>query len=265
MLHRLISLLGIGILCGAFGPAPAVAWDYQGAAIGGWRQLSERAGDGQLVSETGPVAGVEGALTTASGGWRFGVDGAFWGGLLDYDGATQLGADFETDTEWTGWLAGARVERRTLLPVPLLLGGRIEYEWRQRRIRSTPAVQGLDEQYGTLWLGIHGSFQPTSFSTVGLDAACAAVSDVEVRFDERFDTTTLPLDDHCRIGVAARFDVGRWGSKMLFVKPFGNWERYPRSDSAGLTANGLRVGSIYLPETEITTFGITIGVRELDD
>ena len=52
MLHRLISLLGIGILCGAFGPAPAVAWDYQGAAIGGWRLLEPRLRDDAGLEET---------------------------------------------------------------------------------------------------------------------------------------------------------------------------------------------------------------------
>jgi hypothetical protein len=251
-------LLLAGWLCTG---QPAAAWEYQAGGFAAWQQVSERDDGATLVDEQGLVGGFDGSALVTPGAWRLGVNGGVWAGMLDYDGATQLGAPLSTETEWTGWHLGGVVERRFIGPMPMRLGGGLEYQWRQRSIGSVGTISGLEERYRTLWLGIGGELQPMASTALNLEAACAVSSDVEVRFDATFDDADVSLGDHCRAGVSVSVDVARVGGKTVFVRPFADWERYPRSEAIRLTAGGSGVGTLYLPETELTSFGITIGIR----
>ena len=55
--------------------------------------------------------------------------------------------------------------------------------------------------------------------------------------------------------------IVRIGDRLVYVRPFADWERYDTSGPERLTVGGSGVGTIYLPETEFTTYGITIGIR----
>ena len=262
-MYRCPPCLAVALVAGLwFGLAEsASAWDYRTGLSGGWQQVSEREDDEELVSEQGLVAGLSAAAWITSGDWQIGIDGGAFGGKLDYDGATQSGAPLTTNTEWQGWHVGMGFERRFLVPVPVQIGGGLEYQYRDRHILSTDAVGGLKERYQTVWLGVRGAIHPTAFSMVEFNFGCAVASEVEVSFVETFDAADLALNDHCRARLAADFDIGKFGSKTVFLSPFVGWERYPVSDAERLTAGGSGVGSIYLPETELRTIGITLGVR----
>ena len=108
-----------------------------------WHQVSERDDDNQLVNEHGAIIGLTGALANRTGAWRFGIDGDLLGGSLDYDGATQLGADLATNTDWERRSVGAFFDRRIRSPIRADIGGNLEYQWRNRDIASTIAAAGL--------------------------------------------------------------------------------------------------------------------------
>ncbi|MEJ2087092.1 MAG: hypothetical protein P8Y69_01115 [Gammaproteobacteria bacterium] len=259
--RRLILLLIAGATLSS---EAAARWDYRLGVEGAWRTVSEREAGAELVGEEGVLAGLSGAASVHAGGWRLGLDGGLLGGSLDYDGATQLGVALNTRTEWQEWHVGTGVEHRFARLAGVAVGGGVEYESRQRDILSTEAVQGLGERYRTVWLHLRGALHPTGSTALEAGVGCAIASDVDVRL-EGFDDASLSLDDHCRVDVSARLDVGRIGSKALYVRPFVSWERYGRSAAASLTADGVGVGSIYLPRTEFTGYGVTIGLRVRSD
>lgn len=223
--------------------------------------MTERDDSSTLVEEDGLLVGFSGALANRAGGWQFGIEGDLLRASLDYDGATQSGSPLDSDTSWEHRRGGVFVERRIYWPVPIDLGGRLDYQQRHRDISSTQDAAGLEEDYETIWLGFRGSMTPWRSSLLQIDVGCAVHSRVDVRFRSELDDASLGLDDHCRASIAAGMDLGRVGSGTFYLRPFAAWERYPRSDSEQLTSGGLPVGQVHLPETEFLTFGVTIGVR----
>jgi len=263
LLWKLIRFCPI-VLTGAWllGSQPAAAdWDYRVGVLSAWHEVSERDGSEKLVEEDGLLTGLVGALSHTTGVWRYGVDAKALRASLDYDGATQFGAPLETNTDWQHWRIGTFVDRRVPAPLPTHIGVGLEYEWRDREIESTPAAPGLEETYRTVWIGARATFAPMKSTTFELHVACAIDSTVDVAFASNLDRATLEAEDHCRASVASTMSVGRIGTARLFLRPFANWERYPRTKPEQLTSGGIEVGQVYLPETEFISLGITIGLH----
>jgi hypothetical protein len=256
---RLISIVLAGSVL--LHPGSADAWYYDAGVSASWFELSERDAGDELVAEEGPLVNVTAGGWITPGDWRLGAYGGFIGGVLDYDGQTQGGTPFATETEWRGWHAGAGVERRLFVPVPGRIGVGLEFEQRWRDILPDDTVAGLNENYQTVWLSITGSAKPTAVTGIEFQAGCAVASRVQVSFADRFDDAAVNLSDHCRAGVGFSLQIGRIGDRLVYVRPFADWERYDTSGPERLTVAGSGVGTIYLPETEFTTYGITIGIR----
>ena len=105
--------------------------------------------------------------------------------------------------------------------------------------------------------------EPTGFATVAVSAGCALSSDVRVNLGENFDPADVSINNHCRASVESELRLRRWSGGLIFLSPYAGWERYPETESVRLRASGNGVGVLYLPETEMLTFGITLGVRGL--
>lgn len=235
-------------------------WDYQAELGGSWQQVSERDEGQRLVEETGPSASVLGSASRNMAGWRFTAGAGYFSADLNYSGQTQYGAPLETDTEWRGWRVESAVEKRMYTPLGLSLGAALIWQERRRHIGSTMSVTGLKEHYKTGWLELRGAVEPTGFASVSVSAGCAFSSDVRVTLGENFDPADVSVEDHCRASLESELRIRRWNGGLLFLKPYAAWERYPQTGSARLRAAGKGVGMLYLPATEIRSFGITIGV-----
>lgn len=239
-------------------------WDYQAELGGSWQQVTERDDEGQtLVEETGPAASVRGSASRNMAGWRFTAGAGYSSADLNYSGQTQFGAPLETDTEWRGWHLESAVEKRLHVPLGLSLGAALTWQERQRRIGSTVSVMGLEERYKTGWLELHGAIEPTGFASISARAGCAFYSDVRVTLGEDFDPAEVSVRDHCRASLESELRVRRWNGGLLFLKPYAGWERYPETEPVRLRAAGNGVGRLYLPETEMLSYGITLGIRGL--
>jgi hypothetical protein len=236
-------------------------WEYQAELGGSWQQITERDEEQRLVEETGPAASVLGSASRNMAGWRFSAGAGYFSADLNYSGQTQFGAPLETETEWRGWQLQSAVEKRFHVPLPMTLGAALTWQERKRHIGSTFSVTGLKEHYETGWLELHGTLEPTGFATVSASAGCALSSEVRVTLGENFDPADVSVNDHCRASLASELRVRRWAGGLIFLKPYARWERYPETESVRLRASGEGVGMLYLPATEIMSFGITLGVR----
>ncbi len=256
-------LAGILCLCLAAITQAEDGWEY-GAEFGAsWRQVTERDGGERLVREEGPAAALDGAVARRSGPWRFLAHGGYFGAKLDYSGRTQFGAGLETETDWLGWEAGAGLERRFLGPVPIRVGASAAYQQRDRSIQPTATTQGLDERYRTGWLTLSAAVEPAGYAALSGSLGCAFSSHAQVSFASTFDDAEVAIDDHCRATVAGEFRLRRAQGRIYFLKPFAAWERYGTTESVPLSAAGIDQGSLYLPETEFLSYGLTFGVRRI--
>jgi len=239
-------------------------WDWQAELGGSWQQVTEHDDEGQrLVEETGPAASVRGSASRNLAGWRFAAGAGYSSADLNYSGQTQFGAPLETNTEWRGWHLESTLEKRLHVPLGLSLGAALTWQERRRQIGSTTSVMGLKEHYKTGWLELRGAIEPTGFASVSARAGCAFASDVRVMLGTDFDPADVSVKDHCRASLESELRIRRWNGGLLFLKPYAGWERYPETESVRLRAAGNGVGRLYLPETEMLSYGITLGIRRL--
>ena len=260
---RHLSVLGIIAIFAAPGETLA-DWHYQAAVEGAWRTVEESEDGSKLVEETGPSVGAAVSLERSSGDWFVGFTGGIERAELDYDGQTQANAPLATDTDWSEGHFGAIVGRR-FDGVFARWRGRLEYQWRERDIASTPDAWGLSESYRTTWLGLGLMIRPTKTVAFEFDLACAIDSRVDISFAAALDDAALDVADHCRIGVEATIKVGRINNSTVFIRPFVAWERYPESSADRLYSGGSPVGQVFLPATEFVSFGVRIGIGQSPD
>lgn len=256
---HLLALLGLLVLLAP--PAHGSPdWRYQTEVLGGWRHLQEREGGATLVREEGFSTGFDAAVDRSMGAWLVRMNGAFERAALDYDGSTQGGAPLATRTDWSSQRLGVTVGRPLNWPAGAELQARLEYQRRARDIASTPTVTGLTENYRTLWLGLGISMRPVRPLKIELGFACAIESKADVDFASALDDASVGVDDHCRVGLSAPFDVGRWRKSTIYLRPYVAWERYPQSADAPLTSGGSPIGRVHLPNTDFMAFGVSIGL-----
>ena len=263
----ILSLLAIVLA------VPATSeWRYRVDGHGGQRHVEERQDHTTIVEEEGPTAGIDVIVARQHGPWVVALDTGLARAELNYDGATQTGAPFATDSGWKAIHLGAAAGRRFEWANGGRWYGRLEYQQRQRDIASGATVTGLNETYRTLWLGVGLKSDALAPATIELDAACAVSSKVDVRFDSALGSTIdstlddakLTVKDHCRAGVAAVFEIGRIGEAAVSVRPFVTWERYPQTPDERLTVDGSAVGRVFLPATEFIAYGLTLGIGSID-
>ena len=260
---RYLPVLGMIAIFAA--PVETLAdWHYQAAVGGAWRTVEESEDGNKLVEEAGPSVGATVALERSIGDWFVGFDAGIERAELDYDGSTQAGAPLATDTDWSEGHFGAIVGRR-FDGVFAGLRGRLQYQWRERDIASTPSAWGLSESYRTVWLDLGLTIRPARLVTLEFELGCAINSRVDISFASALDDAALDVDDHCRIGVEAPIKIGRIYNSTVFVRPFVAWERYPKSSAERLYSSGLPIGQVFLPATEFVSFGVSIGIGQSPD
>ncbi|MBK4735091.1 hypothetical protein [Noviherbaspirillum pedocola] len=261
MKSLVLSALALG---GALVCAPAHAqWEFHAAA--GMRQAETRElnrnGD-RLVHERGSLPGIEVGAARVFGDWKLGASGEIYGGRLDYDGRTQAGAAFATDTGTTQSRISIEVARR--LSDALSLVGALEWDHWRRDIEGRGAVLGLRERYDA-WRLLGGAqvrlgqWPLGSASLRGL-LVLSAPERMQVRFEQDvFDTATLDTSN----GVGARLALGlsRIAGSGLDVEANYEWLRVARSDDAPLRRNGVVAGSVAQPEHVRSGFGIKATYR----
>ena len=255
--------LGVLWLLHAAGAAAENGWEYEAELGASWLQVTERDGGERLVREQGPAAALDGAAVLRSGAWRFLASGGYFGAKLTYDGRTQTGAPLATDTDWQGWRVAAGLERRFLGPVPMRIGARFAYGQRDRSIQPTTTTQGLEERYQTGWLMVNAALEPTGYAALSGTLGCALTSAARVSFESTFADAEVTIEDHCRAAVAGEFRLRQAQGRIYFLKPYAAWERYPETESVPVRAAGMTRGSLYLPETEFLSYGLTVGVRRV--
>jgi hypothetical protein len=266
-------VLGGAPFAGAAGVGAGTTEFSVGADLLGFH-YRERGRDGaELNEETGLLPGLR--LTARGGGerviWR--ADLALHDGRVDYDGETQAGAPFDSETEarlvtvsgelggrWSGDSAGHWASF-------LRLAAR---QW-DRDIQGRNGVQGLFETYRWLEVGggVRRSWSGTGDAPWRHEAAALvfAVADgeIDVALSELdgsdLDDTTLDLGSD--VGLRLRYRASRpiGGGRRLWIEPRYEYWEFGRSNTRAVTSNGAPVGLLVTePASESQRIGIAIGL-----
>lgn len=216
----------------------------------------------RLVREHGTLYGLTGGVRTGCKAMRLEAELSWFGNDVRYDGQTQDGAPVRTQTDEhildglgrIGWL----FRRQERLQYQLFAG--LGYRYWDRDIRSTPAAAGLTEIY-TWWyalLGARGLYRPNGRTTwlAEVQLMRPLNPEINVEFQNDLDDTRLDLGSEpgVRVSLAWRHElVSGW---RLDIMPFYTAWDIGRSQSRSLKQNGVVVGSLYEPRSEIRDYGI---------
>ncbi|WP_227753860.1 MULTISPECIES: hypothetical protein [Ramlibacter] len=252
------------LISGLVGASSACAqWSLYGAA--GWRQvgMEEFARDGsRLVKEHGWLPGVEVNAIYRGGPWHAGLGAQVYGGSISYDGHTQSGAVYASETGTTQSRLSAEVGRH-IDEGALLLAG-IELELWRRDIAGRNATLGLQERYRN-WRLIAGAQTEVLHSPLARlylkgVLVVAAPERLDVRFENHvFDNAALST----RAALGPRITIGLQPAAApgLLIESDLEWMRTGRSGDAALQDNGSTVGTLAQPTHVRTAFGIRAKYR----
>jgi opacity protein-like surface antigen len=246
-------------LGGLFACAQAHAqWEFHAAAGLRHAGTTETNRDGkQLVNENGTLPGIEAGAAYRLPNWTIGVSGEIYRGDLGYDGRTQTGAPFSTDTGTTQSRITLEVMRE--ISDGLSLVGALAWDYWRRDIAGRATVLGLSERYDS-WrveAGIQARLAQYRFGALTARGSLllSAPEKLEVRFEQGvFDPATLRTEK----GTGARLALGlqRLAGTGVDLEADYEWLRIPRSDDAPLRRNGIVAGSVAQPEHVRSAFGI---------
>ena len=226
-------------------------------------QVSERSASGaRLVTETGWIPQLEAGLSQRLPVGMLRAQLTWSDGTLDYDGQTQTGAGFVTQTD-------QRIQRAALhyaIPVSptieMLLGW--EFEKRTRKIHGGAGVAGLDEDYqqqmasfGALWLPFasHDAFTARGEILTGIK------SDQGISSPGLIDPVMVPGNGMWGTRLSARVPVGILaGGTRIFATPRVEYLHADRSDTRPFRSQGRIAGAITQPETTRWQIGAGIEV-----
>jgi hypothetical protein len=216
----------------------------------------------QLVDEHGLLPGVELHETYGRKNWRVGLVGEVYGGNITYNGQTQNGMGFSTDTKTR--LYRIRTEAEYNLTEATLLVGGIEWEYWQRDILGQGATLGLNEQYQTwrLLVGAQTRILQTSFADLNLKALLVESSPehLNVNFGNQLydeaELTTKPAT-----GVRMTLGVQPKAFPHIGIETEFEWTHIDRSDNAILRKNGVPVGTVAQPDHVRKALSVKVNYR----
>jgi hypothetical protein len=238
---------------------------WQAHASAGIRQVRmtevDRSGR-QLVEERGSLPGLEAGISYLAAGWSVDFSGETYGSSIAYDGRTQAGTPFASETGTTQ--SRVKLEALRQLSQALSLVGALEWDYWRRNIAGHGATLGLAENYAT-WRFLGGaqiSMPPSRLGIMSVKTLLilCAPEQQEVRFAlNTFDATTLRTAQ----GAGARLSLAlaRVANSGMDLQLDFEWLRVPRSDDVPLRRNGVEVGSLAQPEHVRSSLGIKATYR----
>ncbi|MCO6411811.1 MAG: hypothetical protein J5I92_03620 [Thiogranum sp.] len=219
----------------------------------------------RLVREQGLLPGVLLSAGYTAAGWDLTMTGGIYAGEVDYDGQTQSGQPFGTDTDETFYeldaLARYRLSHRPAQALSLYLVASADTRLWRRRIEGTSTVSGIDEdwRWQRLGAGIACDYRTATAGRFAVQARMLRTlqPQVEVRFHTGLDDAVLDLQQ--RYGW--RLDAS-WSGKVaplteLTLAGFLEHREFGRSADEILSTDGVAAGILYQPETETWEAGIT--------
>ena len=217
--------------------------------------MRESADTGErLVGERGRLPGLVGGVEQAIGRWRWSAQVSYFDGALDYDGQTQSGATFTSQTDTTLSKILARVLHQLDDAGRLSAGFGIGYGQWQRHIRGRGSVKGLRERYTAAGLSAQARVSLTRSEAAIVDLDLQLVwplrTQVEIDFSDRYDTRTLRLGQRmaARISLPASWAVGP-RSRFVVEPGFEAWG-FGRSNTETLYRNSVPVGVVHQPRLD---------------
>jgi|AntRauTorcE11898_2_1112593.scaffolds.fasta_scaffold03131_3 hypothetical protein len=271
-----ISLFTASLIAGPALAAPGPAGDSLDLTVAADSlafQYREFDADGrELNREDGTLPGIR--LTARGAGRRLfaRADLSFHDGDVDYDGETQRGAPFRTDTdtrlvsasvELGGWIGSRPGRWGTYLRL-----ARCAWE---RDIQGRGNVQGLFEEYR--WTEVGGGVRRVwpQAGTTGwrheLSATGFTVVDGEVDValsrlqGSDLDDTTLDLGSE--FGLRFRYTAIRplANGLRLWIEPYYEYWEFGRSNTRPITSNGMATGgAVTEPRSESQRLGLAVGL-----
>lgn len=205
-----------------------------------------------LVRELGVLPGIVGGVEQKFGRWRWSAEFSYYSGAVDYDGHTQAGAPFDTETD--ARLARMRARALRLLDADgrFAVGVGLGYWQWQRHIGGRGKVSGLDERFaaGDVSAEARLSMLRSESATVDVDLQFAwpIRPQVKIDFSRRYDTRTLTLGARLATSVSLPTSWAVGPLSRILVEPgFEAWG-FGRSTTETLYRDGLPAGVVYQPQ-----------------
>jgi hypothetical protein len=215
-------------------------------------RVSEHSASGtRLVTETGWIAELEAGLSQKLPVGMLRAQLSWSDGTLDYDGRTQTGASFQSQTDQRILRAGLHYAIPVTPSLAMLLGW--EMEKRARKIQGSGSVAGLDEDYrqqmasfGVLWL----PFASRDAFTARGEFLTGIGSRQGISSPGLIDPVTVPGNGMWGTRLSARVPVGQLaGRARIFATPRVEYLHNDRSDPRQFSTQGRLGGTVTQPET----------------
>jgi hypothetical protein len=228
-----------------------------------YHHLEEKNQAGQrLLTESGFIPMIEARLLQPLPLGRVDLALSLSDGTLDYDGRTQSGAGFQSQTDERILRAGLHYAVPVTPAIEVLLGW--EFEKRTRTIHGHSGVLGLEEDYrqqmasfGVLWLPYAS---PHAFTVRG-EVLTGIKSEQKISSPGLFDPVTVPGNGMWGTRLSARVPVGILaGGTRIFATPRVEYLHADRSDTRPFRSQGRIAGAITQPETTRWQIGAGIEV-----
>lgn len=225
----------------------------------------------ELNHEYGPLPGIRLSARTRPDPLFARFDLSFHGGEVNYDGATQVGSDFRSETDTRLFSFGAEIGRWRD-PDQRRWGGFVRLARRiwGRDIQGRGNVDGLFEEYRWSEVGVGLRRAWPRSEGVGwnheLAASVFAVVDGTIFVDLSglegvdWDDTTLDLGN--ATGLRLRWTSTRElaGGGGVRIAPYYSFWSFGRSNTEQVTSDGQPVGrTVTEPESESQRLGVTVG------
>ncbi len=262
--------IGARCLVAAYLMFPVTAWSMEAAANFEMLHFSyeEFKEDGdQLNKEDGWIPGLKGEIKHAFGYWRASGLFSYFAGNANYDGQTQGGEPFETDTDEKLLRAGLRLERNihtNIFPEFAIYSGFSYCRW-QRDIKGSDGVNGLFETYKwwetALGLVIPIESAPNREWHFEISFFYTVDPSLEVELPG-FEDPTLDLGE--RFGLRFRAQHTWWTRTGIgyTLGVFAEGWNFGRSEDEPLLQNGVVVGTVHEPRSESRHWGFTLSVSQ---
>jgi len=212
-----------------------------------------------LDRETGWLPGFEVRINhSLSPGWLINLYTSYYQGTVDYDGQTQSGTPFTTDTGTRFFRLGAQIEKLIIEDIGLFISAQ-SHQWK-RDIHDTNTISGITEIYE--WIeysaGISYGLHISNKDSIKLDAGLLVISNAEIHVDlSRVDlgSTTLDIGD----GTGGRLNLA-WNRQYNKTTQYGigffyeAWD-FGRSNTKA-TAGGSNIVYATEPSSETRNIGL---------
>jgi hypothetical protein len=222
----------------------------------------EYAHNARLDHEDGTLYGLAGGVQAGWNALLFEGELSWFGNDVNYEGQTQGGTPVQTRTDekiLDGQArAGWRFRRQEKLQYQFY-GGLGYRDW-QRDIKSTPTAAGVRETY-TWWYGLlggRGLYRADHRTTWLAEVQFMRPFDPEIKVDfkDDLDDTRLDLGSESGVRLSLAWQRDLESGWRLEIVPFYTAWDIGRSENRPLKQNGVVVGTVFEPRSEIRNYGI---------